>query len=82
MTQTLPPQPMRELAVLESEIARGIKAMATRNSLLVRMVEAGYKQTDITRQLNEVRTVQGVEPLTPDAVFATLRRARSKKETS
>jgi hypothetical protein len=80
MNPTLPPQPERELAVLEREVAAGIKAMALRNSLLVSMVDAGYRQADITRRLNEVRAAVGVEPLTPDAVHATLRRARNPKE--
>lgn len=75
MTNTLPPQPERELALLEREVAQGIKAMALRNALLVRMVDAGYRQKHITEVLNEARSAIGVEPLTPDAVHATMRRA-------
>ena len=82
MTKPLPPQPERELALLEREVAAGIKAMALRNALLVRMVDGGYRQADITRQLNDVRAKAGVEPITPDAVFATVRRARAVKEAS
>lgn len=79
MTQPLPPQPERELALLEREVALGIKAMALRNRLMVTMVDAGYRQADITRRLNEVRALVGVEAITPDAVFATVRRARAQE---
>ena len=82
MTKQLPPKPEHELALLEQEIARGIKAMALRNALLVRMVDAGYRQADITRQLNDVRSKAGVEPITPDAVFATVRRARAQEASA
>lgn len=67
-------QQLQQLAELETKIAQGLATYSERNTLIVRLVESGVSQAEVTRRLNTVRKQMGVATITPDAVAATLRR--------
>jgi hypothetical protein len=67
-------QQLAKLAELETKIAKGIATYSERNTLIVRLVESGVSQAEVTRRLNAVRKQAGVATITPDAVAATMRR--------
>lgn len=69
---------MDELDRLEREIVRGLLAYERRNRLIVDLVANGIRQADIARAINNVRSGMGAEPITPDAVAATLKRVKRK----
>ena len=68
-----------ELDHLEETIARGLAAYSRRNEIIAALVDSGERQADVCRRLNATRERIGVEPLTPDAIAATLTRVRRKK---
>lgn len=67
-------QQLAQLTELETKIAQGLAKYGERNTLIVRLVESGVSQAEVTRRLNSVRKQVGVATITPDAVAATMRR--------
>jgi len=65
-----------ELQRLERLIAKGIQAYDRRNAIIVALVERGHTQADVARIINRVREKLGVPTITPDAIAATIKRAR------
>lgn len=80
-TTTITPRPVtaseRRLESLERTVVKGHKALDERNRLVVEMVKDGYAQADLARRLNRQRLIAGADPLTPDAVFAILKRSKA-----
>jgi len=72
-------QQLKELHRLEKIIAHGLATYNQRNELIVRLVESGVRQAEVTRRLNKVRTEMGVATITPDAVAATMRRVYKRE---
>lgn len=81
---TTPPRPVTasevRLETLERDVIKGQQALEARNRLVVEMEAKGYTQADLTRRLNRQRVIAGGTPLTPDALFMILKRAKEKKE--
>ena len=67
---------VEELQRLERQIARGIQAYDRRNALIVALVDRGHKQADVARIINREREKLGVPLITPDAIAATIKRAK------
>lgn len=66
------------LEALECDVVKGQQALEARNRLVVEMVtKKGYTQSDITRRLNRQRILAKADPLTPDAIFAIIKRAKT-----
>lgn len=78
MTKTRQPETESErmLVDLEAQIIRGQDALQQRNALVRRMVAEGARQADVARLINHARVEAGAQPVTPDAVFAAIRRGR------
>lgn len=78
MTKTRQPETESErmLVDLEAQIVRGQDALQQRNALVRRMVAEGARQADVARLINHARAEAGAQPVTPDAVFAAIRRGR------
>lgn len=76
-----PPRPVtnseHRLETLERDVVKGQQALEARNRLVVEMVGKGYTQSDITRRLNRQRVIAGADPLTPDAIFAIIKRSKA-----
>lgn len=72
---------LKQLAKLETVISKGLAAYDERNKLIVRLVEQGVKQAEVTRALNAVRTSHGVAVITPCAVAATMRRVYREEQS-
>lgn len=70
---------LHELESLERVICKGLATYDERNRLIVRLVEQGVRQAEITRRLNKVRQKMNVATITPDAVAATMRRVYKKE---
>lgn len=68
------------LEALERDVVKGQHALEERNHLVVMMTRKGYTQADLTRRLNRQRVIGGAAPLTPDALFMILKRAKEKKQ--
>ena len=71
--------PEHRLETLERDVVKGQKALEERNRLVVELERKGYTQADLTRRLNRQRLLAGADPLTPDALFMILKRAKEKK---
>ncbi len=78
MTKTRQPETESErmLVDLEAQIVRGQDALQQRNALVRRMVAEGARQADVARLINHARIEAGAQLVTPDAVFAAIRRGR------
>jgi hypothetical protein len=70
---------LQELESMERVICKGLATYDARNQLIVRLVEQGVKQAEVTRRLNKVRQKMSVATITPDAVAATMRRVYKKE---
>jgi coenzyme F420-reducing hydrogenase gamma subunit len=75
-------QLFNELDKLEKIIAQGLAAYDKRNRLIVRLVESGISQAEVTRRLNKVRDRANVATLGPCAVAATMRRVYEAEKAS
>lgn len=64
----------KELTTLEGKVAVGQRAMEQRDLLIRRMVDAGIRQADAWRMLNQARSHHGQKEVTRAAVEAILRR--------
>jgi hypothetical protein len=65
-----------QLIALERIINAGTIAMRDRNRLIVDMVNAGHRQSDIMRTVNSVRQEMGEPPVTLGAIHIVMRRAK------
>lgn len=66
------------LETLERDVVKGQQALEARNRLVVKMVGTGrYTQSNITRRLNRQRLLAKAQPLTPDAIFAIIKRSKT-----
>jgi hypothetical protein len=65
-----------QLVALERIINAGTIAMRERNRLIVDMVNAGHRQSDIMRTVNSVRQEMGEPPVTLGAIHIVMRRAK------
>lgn len=73
-TQTL--ADVQTLADLERQVVAGNLAMVKRNRLIVKMYDAGHRQSDMMRTINAVREEMGEKPVTLGAVHILIRRAK------
>lgn len=73
---------VQELDRLERKICRGIGSFARRNELIIKLVADGWSQVGITRRLNRIRVGLGVDPLTPDAIAATIKRQKKRQAST
>lgn len=67
------------LEAIEARVVAGQQALAKRNAMLADLARDGWRQAEMTRVLNRARARRGAEPLSPDAVFAALRRQRQSE---
>ena len=64
------------LEELERLQVEGRRALDERNRLVVEMVGQGYSQAELFHRLNQARAKAGCKPLSRDAVFMLIRRAK------
>ena len=76
---TNPARMYAQLDSAEAEVIRGLEAFERRNELIYELVASGERQADVTRRINAARAQAGADPITPDAVAATLKRVERKR---
>lgn len=69
---------LKDLDSLERTIVKGIQAYEARNALIVYLVDSGVKQAEVARRINSIREKMGAEPITPDAIAATMKRVAKR----
>jgi hypothetical protein len=72
-------QTTSRLEDLERAVVLGQKALIERNRMVVELADAGHSGASIYHRLNAVRAEEGAQPLTPDAVYVTIRRGRDAR---
>jgi hypothetical protein len=73
------PDAERLLVQMQRKIARAQRLTAERNDLLEQMSRSGYTQFRLAGLINSANAREGQPPITDDAVFKNIKRARLAK---
>ena len=64
---------------LERAVILGQRALIARNQMLVELADQGHTGASLYHRLNRVRSDEGAQPLTRDAIFIAIRRGRENR---